>query len=433
MAGTDGNIGVDEPASIDKRLATKTQTRSGNQVHLEGVVFEDPVADRQARINANEDVQVADRNVLTAIGDLLTEATFSAEDFATQTTLEAARVLLAAIDTDLDVALSTRASESTVATLLTEATFTGTDFATQTTLEAARVLLASLDGTDFATQTTLASVLSELQSLSVTANLTGDHADLDSAAGTDDHEVVAIGLPGSGGHVVGGTATNPLRTDPTGSTTQPVSDATVAASVATLLTEATFSAENFATQATLEAARALLATIDADTSNLDVALSTRATEATVATLLTEATFAAEDFATQTTLEAARVLLASLNGKDFATQTTLAAVETAVDELETKIQSLVDATPALTLSARMFAKQPATGWRLWFDVRGTTAHSNGTFYLFIAEAAAADTGATGDHRGVRIPLSGSGGDMVGEVEENTAFTWDDRLTDNTGWT
>lgn len=60
---------------------------------------------------------------------------------------------------------------------------------------------------------------------SVTANLAGDDTDLDSGAGTDNHDVVAIGLPGAGGHVVGGTATDPLRTDPTGTTTQPVSDA----------------------------------------------------------------------------------------------------------------------------------------------------------------------------------------------------------------
>lgn len=47
--------------------------------------------------------------------------------------------------------------------------------------------------------------------------------DLDSGAGTDTVVVRGIALPGSGGHVVGGTATNPLRTDPTGTTTQPVS------------------------------------------------------------------------------------------------------------------------------------------------------------------------------------------------------------------
>ncbi len=58
-------------------------------------------------------------------------------------------------------------------------------------------------------------------------NLEGDASDLDSGAGTDEHSVVAIGLPASGGHVVGGTSTDPFRTDPTGTTTQPVSAASL--------------------------------------------------------------------------------------------------------------------------------------------------------------------------------------------------------------
>jgi len=56
-----------------------------------------------------------------------------------------------------------------------------------------------------------------------TVDLSGDTTDLDTGAGTDNHDVVAIGLPASGGHVVGGTSTDPIRTDPTGTTTQPVS------------------------------------------------------------------------------------------------------------------------------------------------------------------------------------------------------------------
>jgi hypothetical protein len=43
-----------------------------------------------------------------------------------------------------------------------------------------------------------------------TANLAGDDSDLDAGAGVDLHDVVAIGLPANGGHVVGGTVTNPL-------------------------------------------------------------------------------------------------------------------------------------------------------------------------------------------------------------------------------
>lgn len=47
--------------------------------------------------------------------------------------------------------------------------------------------------------------------------------DSDTGAGTEWTLGAFIRLPGSGGSVAGGTSTNPLRTDPTGTTTQPVS------------------------------------------------------------------------------------------------------------------------------------------------------------------------------------------------------------------
>ncbi len=65
-------------------------------------------------------------------------------------------------------------------------------------------------------------------------SLVGDNADLDSGAGTDAHAVVAIGLPGAGGHVVGGVAANPFRVDPVASTVQPVSIASIYVSANTV-------------------------------------------------------------------------------------------------------------------------------------------------------------------------------------------------------
>ena len=47
--------------------------------------------------------------------------------------------------------------------------------------------------------------------------------DFDTGTGTDTTLAFGIALPASGGAVAGGTSTNPLRTDPTGTTTQPVS------------------------------------------------------------------------------------------------------------------------------------------------------------------------------------------------------------------
>lgn len=51
--------------------------------------------------------------------------------------------------------------------------------------------------------------------------------DLDSGAGTQNVQGISVRLSASGGSVEGGTATNPLRTDPTGTTTQPISAASL--------------------------------------------------------------------------------------------------------------------------------------------------------------------------------------------------------------
>lgn len=107
-----------------------------------------------------------------------------------------------------------------------------------------------------------------------------------------------------------------LRIDPTGTTTQPISAASLPLP-AGAATEATLA--GVATETKLEAVRALLATIDADTSNIDVALSTRASE--------------------TKLEAVRLLLASLDGKDYATQTTLAAILVDTGQIETLLGTI----------------------------------------------------------------------------------------------
>lgn len=63
---------------------------------------------------------------------------------------------------------------------------------------------------------------------SLTIDFTGQKtSDYDSGAGTDTVLMVGLALPASGGAVQGGTSTNPIRTDPTGTTTQPVSAASL--------------------------------------------------------------------------------------------------------------------------------------------------------------------------------------------------------------
>lgn len=54
-------------------------------------------------------------------------------------------------------------------------------------------------------------------------------SDFDTGAGTDTVTMFGIALPKSGGAVAGGTSTDPVRVDPTGTTTQPVSQGTAAA------------------------------------------------------------------------------------------------------------------------------------------------------------------------------------------------------------
>lgn len=53
----------------------------------------------------------------------------------------------------------------------------------------------------------------------------GAGIDLDTSANSDIRDAIAIAVPGAGGAQVAGTVTTPLRIDPTGTTTQPVSGA----------------------------------------------------------------------------------------------------------------------------------------------------------------------------------------------------------------
>jgi hypothetical protein len=57
-----------------------------------------------------------------------------------------------------------------------------------------------------------------------TDKLSAKTSDYDTGAGTDTVALLGIALPANGGAVAGGTATNPVRTDPTGTTAQPITD-----------------------------------------------------------------------------------------------------------------------------------------------------------------------------------------------------------------
>jgi hypothetical protein len=205
-------------------------------------------------------------------------------------------------------------------------TLNAVDFATQATLDAARVLLVSID-TELATQQTDALTNAELRASDVNVTLDGENVSV-----TDQHPDPQL---------------DGLTKAQLDVTIVKVDDDNTQAALATLLTEATFLAKDFATEDTLEAARALLSAIDTDTSTL--AATDFATESTIATLLTEATFTAEDFATQVTLEATRVLLASIDielgtqQKDSLTDTELRAsdIEVNDDAAQTLLSAISD--------------------------------------------------------------------------------------------
>lgn len=82
-------------------------------------------------------------------------------------------------------------------------------------------------------------------------------------------------------------------------------------------------------------------------------------------------------------------------------------------------------PTYTLTERLMAKAPASGYALWLD----TENAN---YLYILEAPSATLASATGFRGIRITMSVLG-NPVGKVEVNTGatLTFDNRTTDG-GW-
>lgn len=89
------------------------------------------------------------------------------------------------------------------------------------------------------------------------AGATKQELDYDTGAGTQNTPLVGVALPGAGGPVAGGTSTNPLRVDPTGSTTQPISAASLP-----LPTGAATSAKQDTAQTALDAIKTAAEKID---------------------------------------------------------------------------------------------------------------------------------------------------------------------------
>ena len=254
---------------------------------------------------------------------------------ATEAKQDAGNASLASIDTDIDVALSTRATESTLSTLNGKVPSGLTvnidkllvDNSGQTQPISALSLplpvgastsanqvtsnsfLGSIDGkiiqidTDDVTITSSVlpsgasteATLSTRASESTLSTLNGKifSVDLDSGAGTQNGQGVNLRFIASGGSVEAGTSSNPIRMDPTGTTTQPVS--VISSSLPSgAATEATLSTR--ASEATLSSLNSKVTAVD--TGNVTVSASALPTGASTA-------------ANQTTGNAS---LASIDGK-----------------------------------------------------------------------------------------------------------------------
>ena len=157
-------------------------------------------------------------NALKVDGSAVTQPVSAASlPLPTGASTEATLALIKAKTDNIDVALSTRtkpADTQTVAGTVTSNIGTTGGLALDATLTSGtvKVLSRANDGTN--SETTL--------------------FDLDSGAGAQYARGVSIRLAANGGSVEGGTSSNPIRTDPTGSTTQPISG-TVTANAGTNL------------------------------------------------------------------------------------------------------------------------------------------------------------------------------------------------------
>ena len=116
-----------------------------------------------------------------------------------------------------------------------------------TALEAIRTNSDTLVTQSSGYQTTFTSIEGYASQAAASAQILelalADTYDFDTGAGTDSKAAFGLLLPASGGAVVGGTSTNPIRVDPTGTTTQPVSG-TVTANAGTNLNTSALALES---------------------------------------------------------------------------------------------------------------------------------------------------------------------------------------------
>ena len=87
--------------------------------------------------------------------------------------------------------------------------------------------------------------------------------------------------------------------------------------------------------------------------------------------------------------------------------------------QAQVDALTPVTPAdlRTLTERMFAKAPVTGYALWLDTANVT-------HIYLAEAPVAADGTAATFRGIRVTKDATG-NPLGKVQTLDGFIWDNR--------
>lgn len=105
---------------------------------------------------------------------------------------------------------------------------------------------------------------------------TEQQLDYDTGAGSVPLSIIGVGLPSSGGPVAGGTSSNPIRVDPTGTTSQPVTgpltDAQLRASAVAVSASSLPLPTGAATESTLSNLNSKVTTVNTDSVTISSAL-----------------------------------------------------------------------------------------------------------------------------------------------------------------
>jgi hypothetical protein len=245
----DGTVGVfDESGAGTKAVDTTEVVVGGNTVERERIVLTGEASDEIARVHdaapASNSMGLVVRPIVTAgmeadghsatLGTTTDAAVTTSASGTVSAKLRGLVAILADVwnsvthklnvDTGLTQPLTDAQLRASAVPVSAAALPLPSGASTEATLA---LIKAKTDNIDVAVSTRTKpadqqhTIVDTLPSGSVAA-VAAKTADFDTGAGTDTVPMFGVALPKSGGAVAGGTSTDPLRVDPTGTTTQPV-------------------------------------------------------------------------------------------------------------------------------------------------------------------------------------------------------------------